>query len=708
MAARGEIDLQLEERLARAGHQRILERVAFTLGSTLDLKEVLRHLAEIVQEAASAQRCSIVLLEGNRLKPAVAIGAHPNEDLWSAFRSMPPIEMTPEQWMLLRRGRALAFEDARRAQHLPPAWVERFDLRAIVVIPLLARGEPCGVMALDWPDVRPIDAEELAMLEAVGTYAGLAVHNARLHERMARKSRTLEHLVDVASALNSSTSLAAVLDLICGGFETLLGAAHTSVNLVDPAHPLEVRTIATRGEAWFARDASSAHEGLPPEALLVDDELWRSSVGPVVYPRLEPPDGRPAGRGRTIESAALFPLFGADGLIGSVVAGFWRTGGPEPDELDTGQTLVELAATAITRADLHEQLRRRLRQLEVLSRLSDVVAGTVDLESALGEVNEALGPELGIHLWSVAVPNAALRAMIGGRPPDDHEMGAIRSWRSLLAGGARPVGLRQAGDDLLVPVVHRQRVQGALRVKRREGVVDLPDEEFLTAIGGACAEVLHRASLTRALQESERRLAVSAERERIAQDLHDSVGQLLTGMGLQLAELTGAAPDERWRERLESLLGLARRGEREIREAIYSLLFVQVREQGLLRSLEDLANRFESTTGISVDVRVDGEPAVLGTDREDALFRVVHEALHNAERHADATRIDVSLCYREDAAVLEVTDDGVGIADRTPGPEEAHFGLRALARRLTALDGTFVVGRAGPKGTVVRATVPTA
>ena len=702
MATREQIDLDLEERLARAGHSPILEQVAFTLGSTLDLKEVLRRLAEIVHKAASAQRCSIVLLEGDRLKPAVAIGGRPDDDLWSAFRSMPPIELEPEHWVLLRRGRVLAFEDARTVPYIPRAWVERFSLHAVALVPLLARGEPCGVMVLDWPEVRTIDGQELAMLEAVGTYAGIAVQNARLHERMARKSQTLEHLVEVAAALNSSTSLAGVLDLICTGFEHLLGAAHTSVNLVDPARPLHVRTLAVRGEAWFSRPAPHGGE-MPPEELLGGDDLWRSSVGPVVYPKLTPPPDRPHS---VVRSAALFPLFGADGLIGSVVAGFRHTGGPRQDELDTGQTLAELAATAITRADLHDQLNRRLRQLEVLSRLSDVVAGTVDLDSALGEVNGALGSELGIHLWSVAVPNASLRAMIGGRPPDDAELDAIRSWRSLLENGERPMGLRSAGDDLLVPVVHRQRVQGALRVKRREGVVDLPDEEFLTAIGSACAEVLYRTGLTRSLQDGERRLAVSAERERIAQDLHDSAGQILTGMGLQLAEYVGLAPDQLWRDRIQGVLDLSRRGEREIREAVYSLLFVQVREEGLIRSLKDLAERFVSTTGIEVNVRVGGEPVPLGTDQEDALFRVAHEALHNVERHAAATEVDVALAYGARTAVLEVVDNGVGIPERPAGAQDSHFGLSTLARRLASLDGTFAVESARPAGTRVRAAVP--
>lgn len=708
MTTRGDdIDLALEERLDRVGSTGVLERVAFTLGSTLDLKEVLRRLSEIVQEAASAQRCSIVLIEGDRLKPAVAISGRPDDDLWSAFRTMPPIEIGDDAWRLLRRGQVVAYEDARESPHIPASWVERFSLRAVAIVPLAAKGEPCGAMAVDWPEVRTIDPEELALLEAIGTYAGLAVHNARLHERVARKSRTLEHLVEVASALNSSPSLSGVLDRICDGFRDLLGAVHTSVNLADPAEPLRARILASKGEDWLAR-LPGRGDPLPPEELLADGDVWRDSSGPIVYPRLSLALGGQDAAGPTsVRSAALFPLYGQHGLIGSVVAGFPCTGGPESDELDTGQTLAEMAATAIGRADLHEQLERRLRQLEILSGLSEVVAGTVDLAEALGQVNVTL-PDLGLHLLSVAIPNASLREVIGGREPDADETRALESWQSSMASAEHPLGLRLAADDLLVPVVHHHQLQGVLRIGRTEDPVAMPDEEFLMAVGAACAEVIHRAGLSRALRESERRLAVAEERERIAQDLHDSAGQLLTGVGLQLAEYVHLAPDGLWRSRLEGVHELTRQGEREIREAVYSLLFVQVREQGLVRSVQDLAERFETTTGIAVDVAVDGEPVPLGTGREDALFRVVHEALTNVERHARASRVEVRLAYGNTTARLLVQDDGVGLGDGTsPSTEDGHFGLHTLSRRVAGVSGTLQVHDADSGGVVLTASVPT-
>lgn len=700
------VDLDLEELRERSDDRGLLERVAVTLGSTLDLGEVLHRLATIVLEMSSAQRCSIVLLSGRRLEPAVAISTRPDEDLWAAYRAMPPIELDALQWGLILGGRAVAIEDARCSEVMPREWVERFGLRAMAVVPLLADGEPCGVMALDWPEPRPADSLELALLEAIGTYAGIAVHNARLHEGVAARSRTLEHLVGVSAWLNSSSSLATVLDRVCSGFEQLLGTTHCSVNLIDPERPLHLRTLATRGEPWFSRRSGDG-EAIPPEELTGVDRLWAASGGPIVYPVLDPEASQPPlVIPRSVRSAVLFPLFAPDGLVGSVVAGFPRSGSPSPEALDTGQTLAELAAAAIERARLHDQLGRRLRQVEILYRLSDVVSGTSDLPTALSDLNEGMGTELGFRLESVVIAGPGLRAAVGGEEPGVEEQRAFRAWRAVLASEGSPVRIQQVAESVLVPLVHHGRVQGALRATVHGDALDASDDEFLLAVGWACAEIIHRAALSRALAESERRLAIAAERERLAQDLHDSAGQVLTGMGMLLGEYVAQAPDEVWRQRLAKLRGLARQGDDEIRDAIASLLFLRVRQEGLVRSVEHLAENFQATTGIAVAVTVRGAPVALAPEQEDALFRVAHEALANVERHAHATTLSVSMRYEPEGVAVVVEDDGVGVDAGVLDGRAGRFGLRGVDQRMRGIGGSLRLRSADPRGTRVEARLP--
>jgi len=233
-------------------------------------------------------------------------------------------------------------------------------------------------------------------------------------------------------------------------------------------------------------------------------------------------------------------------------------------------------------------------------------------------------------------------------------------------------------------------VQGALRVTIGGHDVTATDEDLLSAIGAGCGEIIHKAALHRDVGERESRLAVASERERIARDLHDSVGQVITGMGMLLTDYLADAPDDRWRDRLRHLVGLAERGSREVRDSIYSLLFVETRRHGLVPSLRELARRFEATTGIAVSVSARATIA-LGTAKEDVLFRAAHEALMNIERHAQASSVVVTVANDKEVVVLRISDDGVGLPAHREGAEEGHFGLDALRLRVDEVGGELLV-----------------
>lgn len=699
------IDLDLEARVEATAGGGLLERVAIALGSTLDLKEVLGRLVEMVQEVTSAGRCSILLIDGSHLRPAVAVGDRPDEDLWQAFRSVAPIELGAEHWRVLADGRAVVLEDARTVSLVPHEWVERFILRTVVAVPLVAHGEPIGVLAVDWPEVRAVPDAELAMLEAIGTYAGLAVRNARLHADVAAKSHTMERLVDVAAALNSSSSIPQALDLICESFEQLVGTVHCSVNRTDPSDPLALRTLAARGERWFERLPGAA-TAIVPEELAPTGEAWQARAGPLVYPSVEAPATGHGAMG-TIRSAALFPLFGPDGLLGLVVAGFPQPGGPGAHELETGQTLAELAAAAISRADAHEHLWRRLRQLEVLARLSEAITGEAMLDELLASVSDALASDLGMAMGALVIVEDDLRAAIGGVALTGSEAVVVDEWRRALA-AAEALRLRSTGAGVLVPVVHHRQVVGVLRVRVGEEPLGLPDEEFLLAIGGACAEVVYRVMVARSITESDRRVAVVAERERIARDLHDSAGQLVTGMGMKLARYLDDADDDRWRRRLTTLLRLARQADQQLREAVHSLAFADVGQDGLVQSLRVLADHFRATTGIDVRLEVEDDGAAVLPEHEAALFRVAHEALTHIERHAEASWAVLTLGRVGGEVCLAVEDDGLG-ADAAESIRDAphlRLALRTAERRLLGVGGVLTVRDGGPHGTRVEARIP--
>lgn len=688
----------------------ILHRVALTVNSSLELKEILRTLSELALEAIPADRCHLFLLDesGTKLVPTFSSGRVTDLRLWQRFRAMEPIDLkeVPARWQAFCAGRAMAIPDMAASALVPAEIVDVFGSRSSLVVPLVAAGEPLGLFSVDWLGPgQDLSYEDLELAEAIGAYAALAIRNARLYEKLNHKALELERLVGVAGALNSKLSLQSVLDLICEAFEELLGTTHCSViTSADGAEPT-IRTLAMRGVAWFTDDPETVRAVSPKEIARVR-KLWKRSPQPVLYPSWEEQEAVdrsliPA----TVRSAALFPLVSSETLHGFVLAGFPAVGGPGAEALENGHALAEQAATAIGRAALYQSVQSRLRRLEVLYRLSDVISGSTGITAALRKLNKVLKDELGIEIRSVVAANSKIRDAVGALPPDEQEMEAIRSWRAMLAKPAELEPRRVSPDALLVPIVHRSRLQGVLRVT----VTDHPtpeDFDLLSAIASGCAEIVYKATLHRAIGETERALAVSAERDRIARDLHDSVGQLLTGMALHLRNYIVEAPTLTWRERFRELHELTARGRNEIRETIHSLLFLEVRKRGLVKSIKDLASKFEATTGIQVTVKVAGTIEPLTISKEDALFRVVYEALMNVERHSRASFVTIVIAYRKAEASVNIRDDGIGLAHRDPFRSGNHYGLRSMQQALEEVGGRLEVRNASPRGVDVEGRVP--
>ena len=700
----------LAERAGEIGD--VLHRVGLTANSPLEIRDVLGRLASLALEAVPADRCAVFMLDptGTKLVPALAIAHERDNPLWERFSQLEPIDLRedPVRWQAFSAGRAMAFADVRSAAFIPGTFSEEFGVGSLLLAPLLANGEPQGLLSLDWTQPgHEATEEQISLVEALGGYAGLAIRNARLYDRLQAKSRTLERLVEVAGAANSASSLRPVLDLVCGAFEEILGTSHCSVNRVDSRDPNAITTLAVRGAPWFTADPRSIHAVSPAEIERVRD-VWAQAPEPVFFPSVgEQTAVDPALVPESIRAAAFFPLWSPGSPFGFIAAGFPEEGQVASELLETGQALADLAAVAASRAALHDEINNRLQRAEVLSRLSDVVAGTAELAPALRRLNRTLQPTLGVRLVSLAVADRHLRDTLGAQTPSDADLEAIRSWRAKLPGGLHTLRPRNTADGALVPVAHKRRVIGALVVAFDAEHSTTVDADLLLAIGGGCAEVVHKACLRRELAESERRQTILAERERIARDLHDCVGQLLTGMGMRLSELVDDTPDGEQRMRLEELASMAITGSRQIRDAIHALLFLQVRQHGLARALRELTRTFQATTGIAVTLRLSGDPKPLSNTAEDVIYRVALEALRNVERHSGATNASVVLAYGSSDAFISISDDGCGLVGFDLESEQpGHFGLIALRNLLADLGGELVLTGLAPRGLRLEGIVP--
>jgi two-component system, NarL family, sensor histidine kinase UhpB len=221
----------------------------------------------------------------------------------------------------------------------------------------------------------------------------------------------------------------------------------------------------------------------------------------------------------------------------------------------------------------------------------------------------------------------------------------------------------------------------------------------VTALAQALNEMLDRLELER--RESARRTLTvqEAERRRIARELHDEVGQTLTGVMLQVEGLAASIPQE-LRRQLEELRETARHGTEEVRRIARRLRPEALEELGLQSASAALATAFGEQLRIGVTRRPEiGVP--LSEEQELVVYRVAQEALTNVARHAEATRVELRLEHRDDRTVLTVRDDGRGLP---PGALSSSHGIRGMRERAMLIGAELNITGA-PTGTQVELSI---
>jgi signal transduction histidine kinase len=258
-----------------------------------------------------------------------------------------------------------------------------------------------------------------------------------------------------------------------------------------------------------------------------------------------------------------------------------------------------------------------------------------------------------------------------------------------------------------MPMIVRGRPVGVINAYYRPG--EDPGSgslAFLEAMADQAAVAIDMAALLAQTRDR----AQSAERRRLARDLHDSVVQQLFSMRMQAKALRRQLdrPDvdhASVRLSAEELTGLAAGALADLRLLVFELRPLDLAEHGLVAALRAHAASLRARTGLAIDVRAPAELRFCGgLDVEEDLYRVVSEALHNVVKHANATSVEVSVTAEEPDLVVRVVDDGAGGVE--VGSPREQLGLMSMRERTERWGGRFEAGRCAERGWVVRAAVP--
>ena len=552
--------------------------------------------------------------------------------------------------------------------------------------------------------------------EISGILAGLRLDHliAEVQERLAeiastrrRTQRLLDAVLGVAAGLELDTTLQRIVqsavDLVDARYGALgvLAPDGSIARFIDVG--LDEATRTALGRPPEGRGLLGQLIADPRPLRLQDLSTHPASVG---FPPHHPP----------MRSFIGVPVRVRDAVYGNLYLTEKRTGTEftADDELIL-MALAAAAGIAVQNADLFEQGLLRQQWLEALAEIrGEVLAGTgeadtlaliarrsLELSRADGTLL-ALGPD---HDGGFREGATAGRPPLVGGPENALLHRAVELRQPVLADVSETAvsGDGASGPVVAVPMGAMARVSGVLVARRAPG-----DPPFRPSEVPLLVSFAEQAALALELEEkqrTQREVAVLADRDRIARDLHDHVIQRLFAVGLTLqGSLRRLGHDPAGggvREQVEQAVGELDRTVRDIRTSIFDLHTADQEEGGLRRQLLDAVAHATAASGIDATVDTAGPiDTVVPAQVAVHLMAVEREAVSNAVRHSGASTLHVSVDAGQELTV-EVTDDGCGIA-----PTGRRGGLRNLADRAAELGGTSVAESVATGGTRLRWRVP--
>jgi PAS domain S-box-containing protein len=344
----------------------------------------------------------------------------------------------------------------------------------------------------------------------------------------------------------------------------------------------------------------------------------------------------------------------------------------------------------------HGQTSRALEEREERLRLATEGAGMATFDANL---------QTGKLTWSATHLRLLGYDTISGRET------TIDPWRTCI----HPDDLARVQEAREQAIQHRSAYSIEYRINRADNgeIVWLAVfgryyfDEWGEAVRflGVVFDITQRKELEREALEREVLAIAAYEQHQIGQELHDGVGQELTGMGLMAQSLAQRLPEAAAEQRIAvRLIAGLDSVHQKVRELSRGLIPVHVESRGLSAALDDLAARTTAASGISVTAECPEWVELPDHATATQLFRIAQEAVSNALRHGHPRHIRLTLFTEPNGLRMRINDDGIGI--RT-GPDQGDgLGLRIMQYRAGVIGADLQVGPSQGGGTVVTCTLP--
>lgn len=536
-----------------------------------------------------------------------------------------------------------------------------------------------------------------------------------------RAQQRLSALLEAVMAVTADLELADVLTRIVRSACELVNAKYGALGVLGPDGEHLVEFV-TQGVSQQEREAI----GEPPRGhgvlgLLIREPRPR---------RLADLAGHSVSFGFPPNHPPMHSFLGAPVRIRDLVFGnlyLTEKQGAEEFTADDEAILVALAAAAgiaIDNARQYEGSRQQRRWLATTGAVTQLFLEGRDEKSAMRFLAQRTRELSEAQLVLVALydddRHLVVRAVHAGDPHEgaarsEAALGAVLQkghWRALVAAREPVLLLTRPGDPKVDTLNNDVRGLGVADPDGPTALLPITvgdDEIGVLAVAWAAdaetfvdevvpplavlATQIGLAVVAARSQGDRSRLAMLEDRDRIARDMHDHVIQRLFATGLSLQSASRLAQQPAVQARLDEAVDNLDAAIKDIRHTIFELHRAQpVRELG--DEIAELVRASSPHLGFAPDLTIDGSLDPLKADFEADLVAVVREALANVVRHADASRVRVSVATSDQMVRVAVTDDGVGIS-----PAAVQSGLANLRQRAQSRGGSLTLQARSPRGT---------
>ena len=706
-----------------AEEQAALRRVATLVAQATPPEEVFAAVVEEVGRLLRVELATLVRYEPGRMATSVATWGPAGENLPVGIRW--PLEGRNASTLVFETGRPVRIDRYGDSSSGPiGAAVRETGIRSAVGTPVIVEGSLWGVIFVGSTLEQPLPPDTETRLASFTELVATAVANADGRAALARLAEEQAALRRVAVLVARATPPEQVLAAVAEEVGGLLAVDYTVLIRSDPQDMITVVGGWTAAGVALPSPAGSRFELGGRNVSTLTLRTGRPARLDA-YVDVTGSIGNTGARGWGFRSSVGVPISVEGRPWGLILVAYTRDQQLPADTEARLASFTELVATAIANTESRAALARLAEEQAALRRVATLVAQgvpPVEIFSAVSDEAVRLfgAAKAAVLRFSHDGPAAVfvgvsktLDLPVGTRWGFQPGMASAQVYRTRRsarvdamdwssASGPVAAAARRLGivSSVASPVVVEGRLWGAMNITSTDELVPAGTEGRLENFTDLLATAIANAESRSELAASRRRIVAASDqaRRRIERDLHDGTQQRLVSLGLaaRTAEADVAAGRGDPGAELSRIAAGLADAAAELQEFSRGIHPAILSERGLGPALRTLARR--SAVPVDLDLAAEGrypEPV------EVAAYYVASEALANVMKHAQASRIEMSVATRQGSLLLSVRDDGIGGADPARGS-----GLAGLTDRVEALGGSIHLDSAAETGTHITADLP--